>query len=131
MGSAYKKNMKNLQGKQDITGSDVLAVGATVGPDVASASGTLDAFSVGTYTLTRAARLEGLVADLAADIAAGEIELDLLVNGSSAGTTSITARSAELVLAKENNAEVNLAAGDTIQVTYEVTDALSASQSLS
>lgn len=131
MGSAYKKNMKNLQGKQDITGRDVLSVGASVGPDVASASGALDAFSIGTYTLTRAARLEGLVADLGADISSGQIDIDLQVNSVSVGTASITERSADLVLSKEDNQEVDLAAGDTVEVLYQVTSALAGTQLLS
>jgi len=126
MGSAYKKNMKNLQGKEDITGTEVLHLGVSnVQTGVAGASGVLDTFGVGTHTLTRRGRLDGVVVDVSPALSAGELEVVLLVNAASVGAASVTGASAQLLLDKENSNEVKLVAGDTISATYQAKSTLS------
>jgi shikimate 5-dehydrogenase len=127
MGSAYKKNMKNVLGKEDITGTEVLHVGAAnVAVTIAAAVDAADAFGVATHTLTRRARLDGLMVDVSPALSSGELEIDLLVNAVSVGTATVTGSSAQLLLDKENGNEVKLVAGDTVKATLEVVDTLSA-----
>ncbi len=127
MGSAWKKNMKNLQGKQDVTGHDVLHVGvANIATGTGGAITTADTFGIIIHTVTRNARLEGCVADVNPVLSSGELELDLLVNGVSVGSVVVTNAGAQILLDKENGNEVQLVAGDSIQLTYQVLVTLSA-----
>lgn len=126
MGSAYKKNMKNVLGKQDITGTEVVHLGVSdVQTGVAGASGLLDSFGVGTTTLGRNARLDGLTVDVSPALSSGELEIDLLVNAVSVGKATVTGASAQLILDKENGNEIKLVAGDAITATYQATSTLS------
>ncbi len=127
MGSAWKKNMKNLQGKQDVTGHEVLHVGAAnVATGTAGPVTTADTFGIIIHTATRNSRLEGCVVDVNPVLSSGELELDLLVNGVSVGVVSVTNAGGQILLDKENGNEVQLVAGDSVQLTYEVLSTLSA-----
>ncbi len=135
MGSAYKKNMKNLQGKQDITGVDVLTLGTGLVSDALGATLLPDPYGVSVFTLPRQARLEGLVANVnGVALTSGNIGLELWAGGAIVGSGNINAANTaglHILLDKENGNEVNLVAGDTVFVNLGVDAALSSAQTLS
>lgn len=135
MGTAYRRNYKNMVGQDDITGHEVLALGVTGLSTVTGPTATPDAFTVSSFTMDRAARLEGLTCHLGGTaLASGQLDVVLLVNGSPVGTATMNAASpagAGLVLKKEDGLEVPLVAGDVVSVTHEVVVALSSAQALS
>lgn len=137
MGSAYKKNYKNLIGNQDITGHDVVSFGlASVpgGEAWSTASGLLDPWGVASFYMPRNGRLEGAVANVSAALTTGQIVLHLLVDGTQVGQTNFTSsnpRVATILLDKENDNDVALSSGSIVTMTYELPAALATTVGLS
>ena len=136
MGSAYKKNMKNLLGKQDITGTDVLTVGTGVVLGAIAATLLPDPYGVSVFTMPRAARLEGLVANLNGTALTGaeRVGIELWAGGAVVGSGTLTATDpsvVSIILDKENGNEVKLATGDTVFVNHAADLVLSSAQTLS
>lgn len=135
MGTAYRRNWKNLTGKDDVTGHEVLSVGIGSLSTAGSATPTPDAFGVTTFTMPRAARLEGLTAYLSGTtLVSGSLTVDLLVNAQIVGTATLDATSpasAQVLLKKEDGNELTLASGDVVGVQHTVVSNLSSTQVLS
>jgi len=132
MGSAYKKNMKNVLGNQDVTGHDVIHLGSGVVLG-AHLPRRLNDGNVDTYITSRRCRVEGVVANIqGATLSTGDIGLELWAGGSIAGSGSFGANQyMEILLDKENNNEVLLPAGSTIFLNVGVDVTLSSAQALS
>ncbi len=133
MGSAYKKNMKNVLGNQDITGHDVLHVGSGVVLEAQAAARLVDGNDVSTYIMPRAARLDGVVANIqGAVLSSGDISLELWAAGAIVGSGSFGSNQyMNILLDKENDREVKLAAGDVVFLNIGVDAVLSSAQALS
>ena len=135
MGSAYRKNMKNLQGKQDITGVEVLTVGTGVVSDALAATLLPDPFGVSVFTMPRQARLDGLVANInGATLTSGNIGIQLTAGGAVVGSGNLNAANPsvlQILLDKENSNEISLVADDTVFVNLGVDATLSSAQTLS
>ena len=132
MGSAYRKNMKNVMGRQDITGFDVLHVGS--GLLGATSAYLADANGVAVYTMPRNARLNGMVVDTnGTTLTSGSLGVALVAAGTTRGSGLINSSSATyftVLLDKENGNEVNLVAGDTVYAQVVVNETLSSKQAL-
>lgn len=135
MGTAYKRNYKNLVGRDDITGHDVISVGSGLGTDPITASRLTDPHGVRTFVVDRAVRVEGLVANLEGTALADDdkVGLELWANGSVVASGAMTAGEASLglPLKKEDGNEVTLSAGQVIFVNVATDFGLAASESLS
>lgn len=136
MGTAYRRNWKNLTGKDDVTGHDVLAVGTGLGTTPVAAARLGDAHGVHTFAVQRAARLEGLVANLEGPALAGvdRVGLELWAAGAIVASGTMVAGGnayLSLPLRKENGAEVNLTAGQTVFVAVATDLGLTAVELLS
>jgi len=133
MGSAYKKNMKNILGNQDVTGRDVLHLGSGVMLLAQAAARLPDGNNVDTFIMPRAARLDGVVANLqGAVLSTGDVGLELWAGGVVVGSGSFGSNQyMHILLDKENNNEVKLAAGDTVYLNVGADVVLSAAQALS
>jgi len=133
MGSAYKKNMKNILGKQDITGRDVIHLGSGNVLNAQAAARLVDGNDVSTYITPRAARLDGVVANIqGATLSTGDVGLELWAGGVMVGSGSFGSNQyMEILLDKENNREVKLSAGDVVFLNVGVDVVLSDAQALS
>ena len=133
MGSAYKKNMKNMLGRDDVTGHDVLHLGSGVVLAAQAATRLPDGYSVDTYIMPRRARLEGVVANIqGAALSSGDISLELWAAGAVVGSGSFGSNQyMEILLDKENDREVKLSAGDTVFLNVGIDATLSSAQALS
>ena len=133
MGSAWKKNMKNLQGKDDITGYDVLHVGSGNVLGASAPVRLIDGNTVSTYVMPRRARLDGVVANIqGAALSTGDIGLELWAGGAVVGSGSFGAsQTMQILLDKENGNEVKLVAGDVVFLNVGVDVVLSDVQALS
>lgn len=133
MGSAYKKNMKNILGNQDVTGQDVLHVGSGTLLLAQAPARLPDGFNVDTFIMPRAARLDGMVANLqGAVLSSGSVSLQLWAAGAIVGSGSFGSNQyMNILLDKENNNEVKLAAGDVVYLNVSLDATLSSSQGLS
>lgn len=133
MGSAYKKNMKNILGRDDVTGSDVIHLGSGVVLGAHAGRRLQDGNNVDTYIMSRRARLEGVVANIqGAVISSGDIGLELWAAGAIVGSGSFGANQyMEILLDKENDREVKLSQGDVVFLLAGVDVVLSSAQGLS
>jgi len=135
MGSAYKKNMKNILGNQDITGSDVLYLGDSALSGAAAAAKLADPHGVTDYEMPRRARLEGVVANIQGTaLSVGQVGLELWAAGAVVASGTLVsggATTVQLLLDKENNNEVLLSAGDIVFLNVGVDVTLSSAQALS
>ena len=109
MGSAYKKNMKNILGRDDVTGKEVLYLGDSALSGAAAAAKLADPHGVTDYEMPRRARLEGVVANIQGTaLSSGQIGLELWAAGAVVASGSLAAGGAttvQLLLDKENNNE--------------------------
>jgi len=133
MGSAYKKNMKKLLGRDDVTGKDVLHLGSGVVLAAHAGRRLGDGNSVDTYVMPRRARLEGMVANIqGAALTSGDIGLELWAAGAIVGSGSFGSNQyMQILLDKENDREVNLSQGDVVFLLAAVDATLSSAQALS
>lgn len=135
MGSAYRKNWKNLTGKDDVTGHDVLSVGSGLGTAAVAASQVGDSHGVHVFSMPRAARLEGLVANLQGPALTGgdRVGVRLWAAGAvvASGTMTAGISSLELPLKKEDGNEITLAAGQSVFVDVATDLGLTATELLS
>lgn len=133
MGSAYKKNMKNLLGRDDVTGYDVLHLGSGNVLGAGAATRLVDGNDVSTYIMPRRARLEGVVANIqGAVLSSGNIGLELWAAGVIVGSGNFGANQyMNILLDKENDREVKLSQGDVVFLNVGVDVTLSSAQALS
>ena len=136
MGTAYRRNWKNLTGKDDVTGHEVLTVGSGLGTAAVAASRLPDPHGVNTFAVPRAARLEGLVANLQgpALASADRVGLALWAAGAVVASGTMTAggnQYLDLPLKKEDGNEVTLSAGQTVFVDVATDTGLTAAELLS
>lgn len=127
MGTAYRRNWKNIQGKEDITGHDVIAVGSGLLSVAQGAARLADANGVNHYVQSRRARLEGLMANVNDPLASGSIGLELWAAGAVVATGQLdtsNASSLQLLLDKEESNEVTLASGDAVFLLAAIDETL-------
>jgi hypothetical protein len=133
MGSAYKKNMKNILGRDDVTGHDVLHVGSGVVLAAQAAARLKDGNNVDTFIMPRRARLEGVVANLqGATLTSGNIGLELWAGGVKVGSGSFgSAKYLQILLDKENDNEILLSEGSVVFLNLGADVSLSSAQGVS
>ena len=133
MGRAYQKNMKNLLGRDDVTGKDILHLGSGVVLAAQAAARLSDSNNVDTYVMPRRARLEGVVANIQGlALTSGDISLELWAAGAIVGSGSFGSNKyLQILLDKENNREVSLSTGDVVFLNLGVDETLSSAQALS
>lgn len=136
MGTAYRRNWKNLTGKDDVTGYDVLSLGSGLGTAAFAATRWPDAFGVQAFQVPRAARLEGAVCQLAGVTGltgTDKVGVELWGGGAVVASGELVAGSPaylDLPLKKEDGEEITLNALDTVFVNVASDFGVTASGSL-
>jgi hypothetical protein len=133
MGDAYRANWKNLTGKPDVTARETIEMGATVASGGGSANLT-DRQGISAQPAVRAARLEGASVVASSGLTAGTLSVALTVNNAVVASGDLTTGGVaylDLILEKENQAAIALAAGATIRMLYNSVGLLGEAPTLS
>ena len=134
MGSAYKKNTKNIYGRPDITGKDVIEFGAGGLSSTVGTTNLLSAFGANNFASLRDGRLDYTTFQLAASgLGGGSIGIQVLVNSTVISSGNLIpggSKNIDFVFEKENNAEIPFKKGDLVSAEYAIPSALGASHVL-
>jgi hypothetical protein len=123
MSLEYKKRLKEQYGRKAVVAYETLTFANTaLGTGVLSDATVADAGGITDYRAKQTTKLDGVSCDLTAVLASGEsLTLNILVAAVSVGTITLVAgeRSGVVTFETKNAADVNLSAGQVLQLTVD------------
>lgn len=134
MGTEYRRNYKNLLGKPDIIGRDVVNLGATGLQATTGATPLTDRLGSTRFELGADARLEGAHLALSSGaLTLGRVGVELLVDGTVVASGALYAGGPgadHMTLAKGALADVPIASGSVLTAQYAVEQSFDTVQAL-
>jgi len=134
MGLEYRRNYKNLVGKPDIIGRDVIDLGVTGLQATVGATSLADRLGATRFELGADARLEGVHLALSSGaLTLGRVGVELLVDGAVVASGALYAGgpgAEHVTLAKGALMDVPVASGSVLTAQYAVEQSLDTVQAL-
>lgn len=123
MGIEHKRRLKEQYGKSAVVAYETVELGGALAPAASGPTTLTDRQGVGTYTARRKTKVDGIVMQLDAALAAGsgDIRVRALKNSiaaSSSGTVNPGNAFGDVMYASEELNELILEPGDTLVVDY-------------
>lgn len=135
MGTEYRRNIKNLYGRPDIVGQDVVDLGASAIQAPVGSTALTDRLGGTQYVLGSDARLEGAHVSVGSgNLTLGRIGIEVLLAGTVVASGNLYAGGPAggkyLVLPKESLLDVPVVSGQALTANYSVEQSLDTAQSL-